>query len=80
MKLGAVFPQTEIGADPQVIKYYVQSVETLGFESLLIYDHVLGADHNVHSQYVGKYSLEDTFHEPFVLFPNALKPKAWPYH
>ena len=33
MKLGAVFPQTEIGADPQVIKHYVQSVETLGFES-----------------------------------------------
>ena len=68
MKLGAVFPQTEIGADPKVIKHYVQSVETLGFASLLIYDHVLGADHNVHSQYIGKYSLEDTFHEPFVLF------------
>ena len=68
MKLGAVFPQTEIGADPKVIKHYVQSVETLGFASLLIYDHVLGADHNVHSQYVVKYSLEYTFHEPFVLF------------
>ena len=68
MKIGAVFPQTEIGSDPQVIKTYVQTVEQLGFDSLLIYDHVLGADHNVHSQYIGKYGLEDMFHEPFVLF------------
>ena len=43
MKLGVVFPQTEIGTDPAVIRDYAQAVEETGFEQLLAYDHVLGA-------------------------------------
>ncbi len=44
MKLGATFPQTEIGPDPAGVKAYAQAVEAMGFDYLLAYDHVLGAD------------------------------------
>ncbi len=43
MKIGVVFPQTEIGSDPAVIRDFAQAVEEMGFEHLLVYDHVLGA-------------------------------------
>ncbi len=34
MKLGAVFPQAEIGTDPVVIKDFVQAVQDLGYDYL----------------------------------------------
>ena len=43
MKIGAVFPQTEIGNDPIAIRDYAQAVEQLGFDHILVFDHVLGA-------------------------------------
>jgi probable F420-dependent oxidoreductase len=68
MKLGVVFPQTEIGADPAVIKEYVQTAEGLGYEYLLIYDHVLGANPDRPGGWTGPYTHREMFHEPFVLF------------
>jgi len=44
MRIGAVFPQTEIGADPGAVRAYAQAVEGMGFSHILAYDHVLGAD------------------------------------
>ena len=35
---------------------------------LLAYDHVLGADPDVHQPWLGPYDVRTTFHEPFVLF------------
>ena len=46
MKLGVVFPQLEIGADPGVVKDYAQTAEGLGYDYLLVFDHVLGANPN----------------------------------
>jgi len=68
MKIGVVFPQTEIGADPGAVRAYARRVEELGFEHLLAYDHVLGADPQVHTPWRGPYDVDTTFHEPFVLF------------
>src|SRR6202142_679308 len=68
MRIGVVFPQTEIGADRGAIREYVQRVEALGFEHLLAYDHVLGADPAVHRPWRGPYDIDTMFHEPFVLF------------
>ena len=42
MKIGVVFPQTEIGSDPTVIRDYAQAVEEAGYQHLLVFDHVLG--------------------------------------
>ena len=68
MKLGAVFPQTEIGADPAGVREYVQAVQELGFDHLMAYDHVLGADGARHPGLVGPYRAEHMFHEILVLF------------
>jgi probable F420-dependent oxidoreductase len=68
VNIGVVFPQTEIGADRGAIRTYVQRVEELGFTHLLAYDHVLGADPEVHTPWQGPYDVDTTFHEPFVLF------------
>jgi probable F420-dependent oxidoreductase len=68
MNIGVVFPQTEIGADVEVVRRYAQRVEELGFTHVLAYDHVVGADPAVHRGWQGPYDVSTTFHEPFVLF------------
>ena len=68
MKVGAVFPQTEIGSDPIAVRDWTQAAEDLGFDHLIVYDHVLGADGSHHTNLTGPYRLADMFHEPFVLF------------
>ncbi len=68
MQLGAIFPQTEIGADPAGVRDFAQAAEDLGYEHLLVFDHVLGADTSVRPGWDRPYSSVDTFHEPFVLF------------
>ncbi len=68
MRIGVVFPQTEIGADAGAVRAYAEMVEALGFSHVLAYDHVLGADPAVHQGWSGPYDLDSTFHEPFVLF------------
>ncbi|OBH05720.1 LLM class F420-dependent oxidoreductase [Mycobacterium sp. E2699] len=67
MRIGVVFPQTELGGDPAVLRAYAQRVEELGFAHILAYDHVVGADPAVHQGWQGPYDIETTFHEPFVM-------------
>lgn len=68
MRLGVIFPQTEIGTDPQVIRDFAQAVEGLGYDHLVAYEHVLGANPTSRPGWKGFYSHRDPFHEPFVLF------------
>ena len=68
MQLGAIFPQTEIGADPVAVRDYAQAAEGLGYKHLLVFDHVLGADTSKRQGWERPYSSVDMFHEPFVLF------------
>ena len=67
MQLGAVFPQTEIGSDPAAVRDFAVTAEELGYDYLLVYDHVIGADPSKHTL-VGPYTHDSMFHEPFVLF------------
>jgi probable F420-dependent oxidoreductase len=68
MRVGVVFPQTEIGGDVGAVRAYATRVEELGFSHVLAYDHVVGADPEVHQGWSGPYDLNTTFDEPFVLF------------
>jgi len=68
MKIGVVFPQTEIGNDPGAISAYAQAVEEMGFTHLLVFDHVLGANPERPGGWKGPYTFRHAFHEPFVLF------------
>ena len=51
-----------------MLRDYAQTAEGLGFDHILAYDHVLGADPAVHQPWFGPYDVTTTFHEPFVLF------------
>jgi len=68
MRLGVVFPQTEIGSDRVVIKDYAQAAEELGYSHILAYDHVIGANLASRPGWQLPYRHLDTFHEPFVLY------------
>src|SRR5579859_3197122 len=68
MRIGAIFPQTEIGSDRGVIRAYVQAVEELGYHHVLAYDHVLGASVATRPGWRGAYTSDTPFHEPLVLF------------
>jgi probable F420-dependent oxidoreductase len=70
MKLGVVFPQTEIGADPDRIRNYARGVERAGFDHLVAYDHVIGHRPQDPAAWaeLGPYTDEHAFHEIFVLF------------
>ena len=67
MRYGAIFPQTEIGIDPIAIRDYAQAVEDLGYDYLLAYDHVLGADPEGRGG-TWPYTYMSNFHEPLALF------------
>ena len=69
MKIGAIFPTTEIGSDPGALRDWAQAAEGLGFSHVITYDHVLGAEHaNRDPRLMGPYTEDHPFHEPFVLF------------
>jgi probable F420-dependent oxidoreductase len=67
MKFGVVFPQTEVSQDPDALPSIATAVEQLGFDSLLFYDHVVGAEHADREPPLwGPYTERDPFHDPFV--------------
>jgi probable F420-dependent oxidoreductase len=69
MKFGAIFPTTEIGSDPSAIRDWAQAAEALGYEHVITYDHVLGAEHAGRTPpLTGPYTERDPFHEPLTLF------------
>jgi probable F420-dependent oxidoreductase len=68
MKIGVIFPQTEIEAHPAAIRDYAQTVEGLGYDYFELYDHVLGANPERPGGWNGPYTHREAFHEPFVLF------------
>jgi probable F420-dependent oxidoreductase len=68
MRIGVVFPQTELGGDVGAVRAYGEAVAELGYEHVLAYDHVVGADPAVHEGWRRPYDVDATFHEPFVLF------------
>ncbi|HWG15831.1 MAG TPA: LLM class F420-dependent oxidoreductase [Streptosporangiaceae bacterium] len=68
MRIGVVFPQTELGGDVGAVRAYGQGAESLGFTHVLAYDHVVGADPAAYPGWDGPYDLHTTFHEPFVMF------------
>jgi probable F420-dependent oxidoreductase len=68
MRIGVVFPQTELGGDVGAVRAYAQRAGELGFTHVLAYDHVVGADPAVHEGWDGPYDVHTTFHEPMVLY------------
>lgn len=69
MKYGVVYPQTELGGNPDAVRQIGLATEQLGFDYLLAYDHVVGAIHEDREPKLwGPYTEHDPFHDPFVMF------------
>jgi probable F420-dependent oxidoreductase len=68
VKLGLIYPQTELRGDPQAVRRIGLVTEELGFDHLLVYDHVLGATHDREPKLSGPYTEKHPFHDPFVMF------------
>jgi probable F420-dependent oxidoreductase len=68
MKIGAVYPQIELGGRPEPVKQIGQAVEELGYHHLVMYDHVVGAHPDREPALWGPYTDKDPFHDPLVAF------------
>ena len=67
MKIGVVYPQIELGGDPDAVRRIGLATEELGYDHLLMYDHVVGALHEGRDPKLwGPYTEQDPFHDPFV--------------
>lgn len=71
MLVGAVYPQIELGGDPVSLDQIGRQVDQLGFDHLLMYDHVVGAVHENRDPPLwgkGPYTDKHPFHDPMVAF------------
>lgn len=72
MKLGAVYPTTEVAGDPDAIRTFIRTVEQLGFSHVMAYDHTLKTPHeNREPKLTGPYTEKHSFHDPFTFFSFA---------
>src|SRR5262245_30689721 len=68
MDIGAIHTQTKPSADPRPIRKLVQPVEAMGYASLFVVDHVLGADTRFHHHAsLASYSYKRVVHESLTL-------------
>lgn len=68
MKIGVVYPQTEMRGDPAAVRQIGRAVEQMGFDYLLAYDHVVGASHDREPKLQFGYNEKSTFHCPLMMF------------
>lgn len=72
MKLGIVYPQTELDGSPEAARKIILAAEQMGFDHFVTYDHPIAADHaDRKPRLLGPYTLEHPFHDPFTLLTYA---------
>lgn len=71
MKVGLIYPQTELQGDPEAVGQIARAAESMGFDYLLAYDHVVGASHDREPKLTGPYTEHQPFHDPLVMFAYA---------
>jgi hypothetical protein len=57
MRIGVVFPQTELGGDPGAVRAFAAAASELGYAHIAVFDHVVGADLAVHRGSSGPYDV-----------------------
>lgn len=68
VRIGAIFPQIDLGKDPQTIRDYCDGVEKLGYDHITCFDQVVGLDMSSRPGLPYVHDHHDLFHEIFVLF------------
>ena len=81
MKAGVVYPQVELGGDTGAVKAFAQAAEDLGYDHIVIYDHVLGAVHaGREPKLTGPYKETDPFTSrwsPTPISPASPRSSNW---
>ncbi|TAK23976.1 MAG: LLM class F420-dependent oxidoreductase [Chloroflexota bacterium] len=67
MQLGAVLSQGEVATDVGALRAYVQAVRDLGYDFLVVADHVVGSDPKAHPELERVYPIEAYLHEAMTL-------------
>jgi probable F420-dependent oxidoreductase len=67
MHVGVSFPHHAIGSDPTALCDWAQACEDLGFDQVIVYEHVLGPDAALHPDQNFRYTNRSVWHEPLVL-------------
>ena len=67
MQIGAFLAQNELGSDVAALRDYAQSVQDLGYDFLVVADHVVGADAADHPRLDRVYPIETYLREPLML-------------
>ena len=68
IKWGVVYPQAENSWDTAAITDFVRGVESLGYDYLHAYEHILGAEKKSYPDQTFLYTHEHSFREPFVMY------------
>lgn len=71
MRIGLIYPQTELAGDAAAARQIARAAEALGYDYLLGYDHVLGASHDREPRLWGPYTEHHPFHDPLLLFAHV---------
>lgn len=66
--IGVVYPQIELGGAPEAVREIGRATEALGYDHLLMYDHVVGASPDREPKLWGPYTDRHPFHDPLVCF------------
>ena len=67
MQLGAVLSQAEVAQDVGALRAYAQAVEGLGYDFLVVSDHVVGSTKEAHPELERVYPIESFLHESLSL-------------
>ena len=83
IQIGAFFPTNDLPADRVAIRDWAQAAEAIGFDFVVVSDHVLGADWSALPDFDeslvkanGSYDVDDSFHEILGNPSNATSVKA----
>jgi probable F420-dependent oxidoreductase len=68
VQLGAVFSHGEVGGDLASIRDWAQAAQDLGYDFVVVSDHVVGADAAAHPELPRVFPLDIPLHEPLTLF------------
>lgn len=69
MRVGVKYPTREVSTDPRSIRNFCKAAEELGFDHLLLPDHVVKCPHGDREpKLTGPYTEKDSFDDPFVFF------------
>ncbi len=68
VQLGTNLPLQDVGGAPETVKELAQAAEALGYDHLMLADHVLGVNVATRPDWGNRNTSADFFHDPFVAF------------